>query len=129
MKRYLLLASCFLLLGAAPSRLYNYEYGKPWKASEVNENEAALYRYLATGVDTYADGTITNDDISNDANIQSEKLNMKSISTKFRFANGSKLIIPTKKNRPDKCEQGEIYLNTTLPAIEVCVADNLWETL
>ena len=128
MKNYLFLFCCFLLLGAAPSRPYNYESGKPMMATSANENESTLYQYLASGVDNYRDGSITNDDIANGANIQSEKLNLENVD-KVRFSSSGKLVLPTKKERPATCEVGEIYLLTTLPAIEVCVAENSWAEL
>ena len=45
-----------------------------------SENENTLYNYLQAGVDSFADNTIANADIASGANIQSDKLNLTSIS-------------------------------------------------
>src|SRR3990167_9509891 len=75
----LVLFLAIISLGAAPSRTQTYTPGEIISSSEVTENENNIYNYLQVGVDTYADGSIVNADISSSANIQSDKLNLTSI--------------------------------------------------
>jgi hypothetical protein len=84
MKKITLQILLYLLLGvnvfaSPPSRTQTYTPGEVISSSEVTENEDNIYNYLQAGVDTFADLTISNSDISSSANIQSDKLNLTSI--------------------------------------------------
>ncbi len=68
-----------LCFGAAPTRPNTYTPNTVISSSDVTENENALFNYLQAGVDSFADASITNNDISASANIQSDKLNLTSI--------------------------------------------------
>jgi len=64
---------------APPSRTATYVSGTEILAADVSGNEDAIFNYLQAGVDTYADGTLTNADVHASANIQSDKLNLTAI--------------------------------------------------
>jgi len=64
---------------APPSRVNTYVSGTEILASDVTQNEDAIFNYLQSGVDTYADDSLINADIKSTANIQSDKLNLTSI--------------------------------------------------
>ena len=80
MKKYLILLLVPFLIAAAPSRDNSYTTGSLIKAADVTANEDAIFNYLQLGVDTYADASIANADVSASANIQSNKLNLESVS-------------------------------------------------
>lgn len=73
-KLLLLLLILPFLIGAAPARTKTYTTGQVITASDVTENEDNIYSYLTRGVDTYADGSIVNADISSSAAIEDSKL-------------------------------------------------------
>jgi len=62
-----------------PTKAYTFSSGDTISSSEVNADFDNLYNYLTSGVDTFKDATIVNDDVSTAANIQSDKLNLTSI--------------------------------------------------
>ncbi len=64
---------------APPSRDNTYTSRETILAADVTANEDAIFNYLQAGVDTIADGTIVNADVSGSANIQSNKLNLTAI--------------------------------------------------
>jgi len=64
---------------APPSRTATYVSGTEILAADVSGNEDSIFNYLQAGVDTYADGTLTNADVHASANIQSDKLNLTAI--------------------------------------------------
>lgn len=80
---FLFTINCF---AAAPTRTYTYTSGETINPDEVSENEDNIFRYLQTGVDTFAsggiasdnitDGTIVNADISGSAAIGYSKLSL-----------------------------------------------------
>jgi len=75
----LVLFLAIISLGAAPSRTQTYTPGEIISSSEVTENENNIYNYLQVGVDTYADGSIVNADISPSAAIAGSKLQALSV--------------------------------------------------
>lgn len=75
----LLLLIPSIVLAAPPSRQHAYSPNTTIASTDVTENENVLFNYLQAGVDTYADSSIFNADISPSANIQSDKLNLTSI--------------------------------------------------
>lgn len=80
-----LLLSVFLVFlttsvnAAPPTRQAVYTPSTTILSADVTANENVIYNYLQAGVDTYADGSIVNADVSGSANIQSDKLNLTSI--------------------------------------------------
>ena len=68
-----------IVFAAPPSRINTYSPNTTISSSDVTENENSIFNYLQAGVDTYADASIANADISASANIQSDKLNLTSI--------------------------------------------------
>jgi hypothetical protein len=86
MKKYLvgflfglLIGQLAFSLASPPSRQNTYTSGSAINASDVTDNEDAIFNYLQAGVDTIKDGTIVNADINSSANIQSDKINLTSI--------------------------------------------------
>ena len=65
-----------MCLASPPSSSYTYTTGEEIKANEVQTNENNIYSYLLGGVDTYADGSIVNADISAGAGIIGSKLDL-----------------------------------------------------
>lgn len=53
----------YIIYAAPPSRIYTYTSGGTIQPSENTANEDAIFNYLNRGVDTYADSTITTDDV------------------------------------------------------------------
>ena len=94
---FLLLLTATRLYAAAPSRQNVYTSGEVITASDVTENEDAIYNYLNAGVEVVKDNTIVNADISTGANIQASKLNLTSISQSIAntgtFANTGNVTI------------------------------------
>lgn len=68
------------VFAAAPARQNSYVPNTVIASADVTANENAIFNYLQAGVDTYADSSIFNADISASANIQSDKLNLTSVS-------------------------------------------------
>jgi len=73
---------------APPTRVATYNTGDVISSTDVTANEDALFNYTQAGVDTYADLSIVNADISASANIQSEKLNLTSIAQGVNITSG-----------------------------------------
>ena len=63
-----------------PSRVNTYVSGNTILSNDVTQNEDSIFNYLQGGVDTIKDGVIVNADISSGANIQSDKVNLTSVS-------------------------------------------------
>lgn len=63
-----------LTFASPPSRSYTYTTGTAIEADKVTQNEDNIYSYLQGGVDTIADSTIVNADISSSAAISDSKL-------------------------------------------------------
>ena len=76
---------------APPSRPNVYNPNETISSADVTENENELYNYTQAGVDTYADNSIVNADIASGANIQSDKLNLTSMSQ--NMANSGNLTL------------------------------------
>jgi hypothetical protein len=64
---------------APPQRVSTYTSGTTIRSSDVTSNEDAIFNYLQSGVDTVADGTITNADVNASAAIAASKLNLSSV--------------------------------------------------
>jgi len=85
MRKYIIgLTACFLMCSvmswaAAPSRLNVYTSGELITASDVTENEDAIFNYLNAGVEVIKDNVVVNADLSSSANVQASKLNLTSI--------------------------------------------------
>jgi len=79
MKKLLLFLLIPFLVGAAPSRVATYTAGTTILSSAVTSNEDAIFTYLQNGIDTIADGSVVNADISSAASIAENKLNLASI--------------------------------------------------
>ena len=129
MKKYLILLSCFFLLGAAPSRQHVYTTGDIISSSDVTENEDAIFSYLQTGVDTYEDDSILDADINSSANIQSDKLNLESIATTVRFTTGGVMGLPKGTSAPGTCTTGDLFFDTDAAEganINLCTSTNTW---
>lgn len=75
----LLMSSCDPLWAAPPTRQVVYEPNETILSADVSSNENVIFNYLQAGVDTIADGSIVNADLSASANIQADKLNLTSI--------------------------------------------------
>ncbi len=73
---FLILLLPSLLFASPPSSSFTYSVGSIISPSEVQQNETNLYNYLTTGVDTFADGSIVNADISGSAAITYGKLSL-----------------------------------------------------
>ncbi len=80
---------------AAPSRPNNYVANTTIDPTAVNANENTLYTYLQVGVDTYADGSIIGDDISNSAAIPYSKLVLTNSITRSDLSSSSFVTLPT----------------------------------
>ena len=76
---------------APPSRVSTYTSGEIISSSDVTANEDAIFNYLQAGVDTYADLSIVNADVSATANVQSDKLNLTSIAQAVGITAGGSL--------------------------------------
>lgn len=129
MKKYLILLSCFFLLGAAPSRQHVYTTGTTISSSDVTENEDAIFTYLQDGVDTYENDSIVDADINSAANIQSDKINLESIASTVRFTTGGVMGLPKGTSAPATCTAGDLFFDTDAiegNGINVCTATNTW---
>lgn len=83
-RHYLDIALAILLIttnayASPPTRQNTYTTGSTISATNVTANEDAIYNYLQGGVDTIADNSIVNADVSSAANIQSDKVNLTSV--------------------------------------------------
>lgn len=82
MKKILLLTSLLLmtppcgLYAAPPTRTSSYVTGATIRAADVTGNENSIFNYLQAGVDTIADGSIVNADVSASAAIAYSKLSL-----------------------------------------------------
>lgn len=88
---FLLLIFTATTVYAVPSRVYTYTSDEVIVSSEVTANEDAIFNYLTSGVDTFADNSIVNADINASANIQSDKLNLTAISQGVSITSGGSL--------------------------------------
>lgn len=73
---FIFVLNCY---ASAPTRSASYTPNATISSTDVSTNENSIYTYLQNGVDTYADGSIVNADISSSAAIQSDKLTLSSI--------------------------------------------------
>lgn len=94
MRKYFILLFIPFLIGAAPSRVYNYTSGTTIVSSQVEANEDAIFNYLSTGIDTIADNTIVNADINTGAGISDTKLDLATIAQNITF-NGTSTFAGT----------------------------------
>ena len=67
------------IVGAAPSRLYEYVTGTTILSDAVGGNEDAIFNYLQSGVEVIKDGVIINADINSSAAITADKLDLGTI--------------------------------------------------
>jgi len=83
----LLSPPCFIsdAVAGPPARIYTYTSGTTILSAHVTANEDAVFDYLTAGVDTYADGTILNADISATADIDETKVDLSTISQNTTF--------------------------------------------
>ena len=72
----LIIILALLSVAAAPARVTNYTSNTTIRAADVSGNENAIFNYLSAGVDTFADGSIINADISSSAALAYSKLNL-----------------------------------------------------
>lgn len=103
MARFIRLLSLFILFfvnsvyASPPVRQSSYTTNDTISSTAVTANENVIFNYLQGGVDTYADNSIVNADISSAANIQSDKLNLtsmaQSLSNTGTFANTGNVTI------------------------------------
>lgn len=75
-----------LAFAAAPTRQSSYSTNALISSTAVTANENVIFNYLQAGVDTYAPNSISNTAIAASANIQSDKLNLASISQNVSFS-------------------------------------------
>ena len=73
---FILILMTTAVQAAPPTRSYTYVPNTTIDPNQNNTNENSLYSYLQTGVDTYADGSITGADISPVASIPYSTLSL-----------------------------------------------------
>jgi len=82
----LIFALSFTLSEASPpSRSFTYIANTTIRSNEVSSNEDSIFSYLQSGVDTYANGSILNVAVANNAAIAETKLNLSTISQNVTF--------------------------------------------
>ena len=64
------------LWASPPARVYTYTSGSTISPTENTANEDAIFNYLTTGVDNFADGSIVNADVSSSAAMGYSKLSL-----------------------------------------------------
>ena len=86
---YFILLMC--ILGGAPSRTNTYTAGEVIDPDEVMTDQNNIYTYLQQGVDTYAAGSIENEDVSASAAIAASKIDLSGIAQSLIFTDGYKI--------------------------------------
>lgn len=80
---------------AAPTRGFNYVSGSVIDPAQNNSNENSLFNYLQNGVDTYANGSISNVAISSTAAITYSKLNLTGSIIKSDLSASITFVLPS----------------------------------